>query len=76
MSSLGQNSNSVNDQKTKPNEQYWEVDDVTDSIDHGCVQAYDNICIEDVDLYLSCYCVHLWNHFENETEKPSQKCLV
>ena len=76
MSSLGQNSNSVNDQKTKPNEQYGEVGHVTDSIDHGCVQAYDNICIEDVVLYLSCYRVHLWNHFENETEKPSQKCLV
>ena len=74
MSSLRQNSNMLNDQKTEPNEQYEEVGHVTDSIDHGCVQAYDNMCIEDVVLYLNCYSVHLWNYFENETEKPSQKC--
>ena len=47
---LRQNSNMLNDQKTKPNEQYEEVGHVTDSIDHGCVQAYDSICIEDVVL--------------------------
>ena len=41
MSSLRQNSNSLNDQKTGPNEQYGEVGHVTDSINHGCVQAYD-----------------------------------
>ena len=58
MSSLRQNSNSLNDQKTEPNEQYGEVDHVTDSIDHGCVQAYDNMCIESVVLYLSCYRVN------------------
>ena len=69
MSSLRQNSNSLNDQKTKPNEQYGEVGHVIDSINHGYVQAYDSMCIEDVVLYL----VHLWNHFENETEKPSHK---
>ena len=76
MNSLRQNSNSLNDQKTEPNEQYGEVGHVTDSIDHGCVQAYDSMCIEDIILHLSCYCIYLWNHFENETEKPSQKCLV
>ena len=53
MSSLRQNSNMLNDQKTEPNEQYKEVGHVTDSIDHGCVQAYDSMCIEDVVLYLS-----------------------
>ena len=71
MSSLRQNSNSLNDQKTEPNEQYGEVGHGIDSINHRCVRAYDNICIEDVVLYLDCYCVHLWNHFENEIEKPS-----
>ena len=76
MSSLGQNSNSLNDQKTEPNEQYGEVGHVTNSIDHGCVQVYDSMCIEDVVLYLGCYDIHLWNDFENETEKPSQKCPV
>ena len=74
MSSLRQDSNLLNDQKTKPNKQYREVGHVTDSIDHGCVQAYDCMCIEDVVLYLGCYHVHLWNHFKNETEKPSHKC--
>ena len=59
MSSLRQNLNLLHDQKTKSNEQYGEVDHVTDSIDHRCVQAYDNMCIEDVVLYLGCYCVHL-----------------
>ena len=76
MSSLRQNSNSLNDQKTEPNEQYGKADHVTDSIDHGCVQAYDSMCIEDVVLYLGCYRVHLWNHFKTEIEKPSQKRLV
>ena len=76
MSFLRQNSNSLNDQKTEPNEQYGEVDHVTDCIDHGCVQAYDNMCIEDIVLYLSCYRIHLWNRFENKTKKPSHKCLV
>ena len=37
MSSLRHNSNSLNDQKTKPNEQFGEVGHVTDSIDHRCV---------------------------------------
>ena len=59
MSSLRQNSNLLNDQKTKENEQYGEVDHVTDSIDHGCVKAYDSVFIEDVVLYLNFYCVHL-----------------
>ena len=72
---LRQNSNSLNDQKTEPNKEYDEVGHVTDSIDHECVQAYDSMCIEDVVLYLDCY-VHIWNHFENEIEKPSQKYLV
>ena len=76
MSSLRQNSNMLNDQKTKPNEQYELVGHVIDSINHGCVQAYDSMCIEDIVLYLGCYRVHLWNHLEKETEKPSQKCLV
>ena len=76
MSSLRQNSNSLNDQKTEPNEQYREVGHVTDNINHKCVQACYSRCSEDVVLDLSCYHVHLWNHFENETEKPSQKCLV
>ena len=67
MSSLLQNSNSLNDQKIEPNEQYGEVGHVTDSIDQGSVQANDNMCIEDVVLSLGCYVVHLWNHFENET---------
>ena len=46
MSSLRQNSSSLNDQKTEPNEYYGEVGHVTDCIDHGCVQAYDSMCIE------------------------------
>ena len=71
MSSLRQNLNMLNDQKTEPNEQDVEVGHVIDSIDHGCVQAYDSMYIKDVVLYLGCYRVHLWNHFENETEKPS-----
>ena len=70
MSSLRQDSNLLNDQKTKSNEQYGEVDYVIDNIDHGCVQAYDSMRIEDVVLYLGYYRIHLWNHFENETEKP------
>ena len=37
MSSLRQNLNMLNDQKTESNEQYEEVGHVTDSIDHGCV---------------------------------------
>ena len=37
MSSLRQNLNMLNDQKTELNEQYEEVSHVTDSIDHGCV---------------------------------------
>ena len=36
MSSLRQDSNLLNDQKTEPNEQYGEVGHVTDSIDHVC----------------------------------------
>ena len=52
MISLRQNLNSLNDQKTEPNEHYEEVDHVTNSIDHECVQAYDTMCIEDVVLYL------------------------
>ena len=76
MSSLRQNLNMLNDQKTEPNEQYEEVGHVTDSSDHGCVQAYDSMCIEDVVLYLSCYRVHLWNHLEKEIEKLSHKCPV
>ena len=59
MSSLRQNSNLLNDQKTEPNKHYGEVDHVIDSIDHGCAQAYDIMCIEDVVLYLGCYHVHL-----------------
>ena len=59
MSSLKQNSNSLNDQKTESNEQYGEAGHVTNSIDHGCVQAYDSMCIEDVVLYLGCYHGHL-----------------
>ena len=74
MSSLRQNSNMMNDQKTEPNEQYEEVDCVTDSIDHRCVQTYGSMCIKDVVLYLDCYRIHLWNHPEKKTEKPSQKC--
>ena len=76
MSSLRHNSNSLNDQKTELNEQYGKVVHVTDSIDHGCVQAYDSKWIEDIVLYLNCYHIHLWNRFENETEKLSQKCRV
>ena len=76
MSSLIQNSNSLNDQKTESNEQYGEVGHVTDSIDHECVQACYSRCSEDAVLDLGCYHVHLWNHFENETKKPSQKCQV
>ena len=71
MSSLRQKSNSMGDQKIEPNEHYEEV---TDSINHGCGQACGNMCSEDV-LYLGCNRVHLGNHFKNETEKPSQKCL-
>ena len=74
MSSLRQNLNLLNDQKIESNEQYGKVDHVIDSIDHRCVQAYDSMCIKGVVLYLGCYRVHLWNHFENETKKPSQKC--
>ena len=68
---LRQNLNSLNDQKTEPNEQYGEVDHVTDSIDHEWVQACYSRCSEDVVLDLGCYHVILWNHLENETEKPS-----
>ena len=64
--SLRQKSNSVDDQKIEPNGHYGEVGHVTDSIG----QARDSMCSEDVVLYHSCYCVHLRNHFENETEKP------
>ena len=49
---LRQSSNLLNDQKIEPNEQYEEVGHVTDSIDHGYVQAYDSMCIEDVVPYL------------------------
>ena len=73
MSSLRRSSNLLNDQKSELNEQYGEVGHVTNNIDHGCVQAYDSMCIEDIVFYLGCYCVHLWNHFENEIERPSQK---
>ena len=59
MSSLRQNSNSLNDQKTESNEQYGEVGHVTNNINHGCVQTYESMCIEDVVLYLGCYHVHL-----------------
>ena len=76
MSSLRQNSNSVDDQKIEPNEHFGEVVHVTDSINHGYGQAYYSMCSEDVALYLGCYRVHLENHFENETKKSSQKCLV
>ena len=64
MSSLRHNSNSLNDQNTKPNEQYREVSHVTDSIDHECVQACYSRCNEDVVLDLGSYLVHLWNHFD------------
>ena len=73
---MRQSLNLLNDQKTEPNKQYGEVGHVTDSIDHECIQVYDNMCIEDVVLYLGFYRIHLWNRFENETEKPSQLCLV
>ena len=76
MNSLRQNSNMLNDHKTWPNEHYEEVDHVIDIIDHGCVQAYGSMCIENIVLYLGCYRVHLWNHLEKETEKSSQKCPV
>ena len=76
MSSIRQNSNLVDDQKIEPNEHYGEVDPVTNSFDHGCCQAYYRMCSEDVVLYLGCYRVHLGNHFENETEKPSHEYLV
>ena len=66
----------VDDQKIDPNEHYKEDNHVTDSIDHGCGQAYYSMCSEDVVLYLSCYRVHLRTHFKIETEKSSQKCLV
>ena len=59
MSSLRQNSNMLNDQKTESDEQYGEVGHVIDSINHGCVQAYDGMCIEDVVFYLGCYRIHL-----------------
>ena len=39
MSSLRQNSNSVDDQKINPNEHYEEVSHVTDIIEHRCGQA-------------------------------------
>ena len=73
---MRQNSNSVDNQKIKPNEHYGVVGHVTDSFDHGCGQACYSMCSEDVVLYLGCYCVHLGNHFEIEIEKPSQKCGV
>ena len=80
MSSLRRNSNSemhvVDDQKIEPNEHYEEVGHVTDSINHGCGQVCNNICNENVVLYLENYRFHLENHFENETEKQSQKCGV
>ena len=44
MSSLRQNSNSVDDQKIEPNEHYEEVSHVTNSINHGCGQACDSMC--------------------------------
>ena len=44
MSSLRQNSNMLNDQKTEPNEQYEEVGHVTDNIDHGCVCKPMTVC--------------------------------
>ena len=69
MNSLRQNSNMLTDHKTESNEQYEEVGHVADRINHGCVQAYDNMCIKDVVLYLGCYHVHLWNHLEKETEE-------
>ena len=72
MSSLRQSLNSLNDQKTEPNEQCEEVDHVTDSIDHECVQAYGSMCIEDVVLYHGCYRIHLWNHRENKIERTKQ----
>ena len=50
MSSLRRNSNMLYDQKTEPNEQYEKVGHVTDSIDHGSVQAYNSMCIEDIVL--------------------------
>ena len=76
MNSLRRNLNSVDDQKIEPNEHYEEVGHVIDSIYHRCGQACYSMCGEDVVLSLGCYPVHLGNHFENETEKPSQKCLV
>ena len=76
MSSLRQNSDSVDDQKIEPNEHDWEIGHVTDSIDHGCGQACYIMCSEDVVLYLGCYRICLGNHIKNETEKPSQKCLM
>ena len=71
MSSLRRNSNSVDDQKIEPNEQYGEVGRVTDSIDHRCGQACYSMCSEDVVVYLGCHRVRFRNYFENETEKPS-----
>ena len=76
MSSLRQNSNFLNDQKTELNEQYREVGHVTNSIDRECVQVCYSRCSEDIVLDLGCYHVHLWNHFKNEIEKSSQNYLV
>ena len=59
MSSLRQNSNLLNDQKTEINELYGEVGHVTDSIDHKCVHACYSRYNEDVVLNLGCYNVHL-----------------
>ena len=74
MSSLRQNSNSnsnsLHDQKTEPNEQYGEVDHVIDSIDHRCVQAYDNMCIEGAFTSEITSRMRLRNHHS------SQKCPV
>ena len=61
----------MDDQKIKPNEHNGKVGHVNDNIDHKCGQVYDNTSNEDVVLYLDCYHVHLENHFEDETEKPS-----
>ena len=59
MSSLRQNSNSVDDQKIGPNEHYGEVGHVTNSINHECGQVCDSMSSEDVVLYVGCYHVHL-----------------
>ena len=67
---MRRNSNSV-DQKIELNEHCEEVSNVTNRIDHGRGQAHYSMCSEDIVLYLSCYRVHLGNHFKNETEKSS-----